>query len=384
MKITAAVVRDAGGQFLLEELDLEEPKADEVLVRIVATGICHTDLIVRDQFYPTPLPVVLGHEGAGIVEAVGPGVKAIRPGDRVLLSFGACGSCPSCRGGHVAYCWHHMEMNFSGKRYSGSAWDVPAPLSRTTTDGRGAISCEPVNGAFFQQSSFATHAIANEANAVVVEADAPLATLAPLGCGFQTGAGAVLNNLRPRAGASIAVMGAGSVGLAAVMAAVLAGCGTIVAVDRRKDRLDLARSLGATHAVDADEADVGAAVMEASRGGVEFSLDTTGNPGVLRTAVDVLQTRGVCGLIGGARLGTEASFEMTHLLFGRTVRGILQGDSDRKTFIPRLVSLFREGLFPIDRLVSVFPFAEIDRAVAAMKAGDVIKPVLDIAGAGAG
>lgn len=375
MKIKAAIVREKGGPFLVESLGLESPKGDEILVRIEASGICHTDLIVRDQFYPTPLPVVLGHEGGGVVEAVGPDVKHIVPGDHVLLSFASCGDCPSCLEGQISYCWHHMEMNFSGRRYSGKAWDVPSSIVPNGA-GSGNISCEEISGAFFHQSSLATHAIATERNAVVIDQAAPLNLLAPLGCGFQTGAGAVLNTLRPKPGSSIVITGTGAVGLAAVMAAKIAGCNPIIVVDLNEARLDLALSLGATDAVNPKDGDVVEQIKTIARGGVQFSIETTANPSVFRSAVDVLQPRGVCGLIGGAKLGTEVAFDMTHILFGRTVRGILQGDSVPKLFLPKLIQLFQDGKFPIDKLIRHYPLDDINQAVTDMKAGATIKPVI--------
>lgn len=372
MDIKAAVVRERGGPFLIEDLQLEAPSAGEVLVKVVACGICHTDLIIRDQFYPTPLPIVLGHEGAGIVEAVGAGVKTVRPGDHVLMSFAYCGTCQSCLEGATSYCWHHMEMNFSGKRYSGSDWTIPAPLSKKCAHG----NPEPINGAFFNQSALATHAIATEENVVVVDKDADLKTLAPLGCGFQTGAGAVLNTLRPEVGSSLVITGAGNVGLAAVMAAKIIKCDPIIVIDVVPERLTLARELGATHTIDATREEAVAAVKRICPGGVRYAIESTGNPNVLRSAFEVLHARGVCGLIGGSKIGTEVSLDMTHLLFGRTVRGILQGDSKPKKFLPQLVKLYKDGLFPIDRLISHYRLAQIEDAVADMKSGRTIKPVL--------
>ena len=380
MQTIAAVVREKGAPFTFETLDLADPVKDEIRVKIVASGICHTDLIIRDQFYPTPLPAVLGHEGAGVVEAVGPDVTRIKPGDHVLMSFAACGTCPSCIDGQAAYCWHHMEMNFSGHRYSGKGWDIPSPISKQVRSSSGEVRTEEISGAFFHQSSFATLAIATEKNAVVVDRDLPLTTLAPLGCGLQTGAGAVLNTLRPKPGASIAVTGTGTVGMAAIMAARIAKCGTVIAIDVNAERLALALEIGATHAINAQEDDIVARVREIVAGGVQYSIDTTANPKVFRAAVDMLQTRGICGLIGGAKLGTEVCFEMTHILFGRTIRGILQGDSVPQEFIPRLVQLYRDGLFPIDRLIRYYPFAKVNQAVDDMKSGKTIKPVLVMGG----
>jgi aryl-alcohol dehydrogenase len=372
MNITAAVVHQKGGPFVIEPAILADPVNDEILVRIVATGICHTDLNSRDQFYPMPFPAVLGHEGAGVVEAVGPLVSTIKAGDHVVVSFGWCGQCPSCSDGQISYCWHHMEMNFSGRRFSGKSWDIPSPICLPVENEKP----EPISGAYFCQSSFATHAICTESNAVVVDRDVPLEIVAPLGCGLQTGAGAVLNTLKPQPGASIMITGAGTVGLAAVMAAKIAKCSVIVVIDINEQRLALARDLGATHTFNPREKDVPAAIHKLVAGGVAFAIETTGNPKVLRDCVDSLQVRGVCGLIGGAKLGTEVSLEMTHLLFGRTVRGILQGDSVPKDFIPRLIQMYRDGDFPIDRLIRHYKFADINDAVADMKSGDTIKPVL--------
>lgn len=374
MRITAAVVREKGGKFLFDQLELEPPSEGEILVRVAACGICLADLAIRDQHYPTPLPVVLGHEGAGVVEAVGKGVKFVSVGNHVLMTFASCGQCPSCATGATATCWHHMEMNFSGRRYSGHDWSIPAPLSRKAAGGQ---ADEPINGAFFNQSSFATHAIATERNVVVVDRAADLTILAPLGCGFQTGAGAVMNTLKPEVGSSLLVTGAGNVGLASVMAAKLVGCDPIVAVDTVESRLDLALELGATHVINARSTpNLVAAVQEMSPDGIAYAIDSTGNPTVFRSAIDVLQTNGVCGLIGGAPQGTEVSIDMTHLLFGRTVKGILQGDSKPKSFLPKLVNLYQQGRFPVDRLITQFCFNDIEEAVAEMVVGRVIKPVL--------
>ena len=376
MNITAAVVHEKGGPFIIEPAILADPVNDEIRVRIVAVGICHTDLNSRDQFYPMPFPAVLGHEGAGVVEEVGPLVSSIKPGDHVVVSFGWCGQCPSCADGQISYCWHHMEMNFSGRRFSGKAWDMPSPICLPVENDKP----EPISGAYFCQSSFATHAICTEKNAVVVDRDVPLEIVAPLGCGLQTGAGAVLNTLKPKPGASIMITGAGTVGLAAVMAAKVAQCRIIIAVDMNDRRLSLARELGATHTINPKDEDITGAIQKLVPGGVEFAIETTGNPKVLRNSVDALQVRGICGLIGGAKLGTEVSLEMTHLLFGRTVRGILQGDSVPKDFIPRLIRMYRDGDFPIGKLIRHYSFESINEAIADMKSGETIKPVLKMPG----
>ncbi|MGI9049799.1 MAG: NAD(P)-dependent alcohol dehydrogenase [Rubrobacteraceae bacterium] len=365
MKITAAVAREAEQPFSVEELELEGPRAGEVLVRVVATGMCHTDLIVRDQWYPVPLPCVLGHEGAGVVEEVGEGVTKVEPGDNVVLTFASCGKCANCLRGKPTYCLSFFGLNFGGGRLDGTS-----PISG---DG------ETVHGHFFGQSSFATHALATERNVVKVADDAPLEMLGPLGCGIQTGAGGVLNTLHPEAGTSIVVFGTGAVGLSAIMAARIAGCTTIIGVDVKHDRLKLAEELGATHAINGSETNAVEAVKELTGGGADFSVETTAVPAVFRQAVDALGLLGVCGLIGAARLGTEATFDMNDILIpGKTIRGIVEGESVPDVFIPRLVELYAQGRFPMDRLVKYYDLDGINDAAHAAEEGDAIKPVLRV------
>jgi aryl-alcohol dehydrogenase len=233
---------------------------------------------------------------------------------------------------------------------------------------------------FFGQSSFADYALATERNVVKVRQDAPLELLGPLVYGIQTGAGAVLNSLMAEAGSSMAIFGAGSVGLSAVMAARVAGCTTIIAVDLDPGRLQIARELGATHAISgAETSDVVEAIQDVSGGGVEYALDTTSNPAVFRQAVDSLKMLGTCGLIGGMAPGTEVHIEANHLLPGRTVRGIIQGDSIPQVFIPRLIELYMQGRFPFDRLIRFYELEEINQARADMGARESIKPVLRVA-----
>lgn len=362
MKIDAAVVSREGGPFEIVSAELAPPAADEVLVRIAGAGVCHTDLVCRDQFFPVPLPCVFGHEGSGVVERVGSAVSRVQPGDHVVLSFSSCQVCPNCLAGKPGYCLQLYQHNFLGTRTDGSS-----ALSRN-----GA----PLHGHFFAQSSFGTWAIASERNTVKVDREAPLWLLGPLGCGVQTGAGAVINALRPQAGSSIAIFGAGTVGLSAIMAARLCGCAVIVAVDPVASRRQLALELGATHAVDPSSEDPVKAIHALSGGGVHHSLECTGIPQVVRQAVDALTLTGLCGLMGVARLGTEISLDMNGILFGRAIRGIIEGDSVPHEFIPRLIELHRQGRFPFDRLVSAYEFADIQKAVEASERGEVIKAVL--------
>ncbi|MGW6460689.1 NAD(P)-dependent alcohol dehydrogenase [Streptomyces sp. NPDC055078] len=363
--VRAAVVRAKGEPFAFEDLELDTRlRPDEILVRVVATGVCQTDIHVRDQHLPTPLPAVLGHEGAGVVERVGAAVTSVAPGDRVVMSYQACGHCRPCRSGNPAYCAESFPLNFGGSR----------------PDGTNALSAggEEIHGHFFGQSSFATHALATERNAVKVGDDIPLELLAPLGCGLQTGAGAVLNSLKVPAGSSVVVIGTGTVGLAAVMAAKVAGASPVIAVDIVPERLDLARELGATHTVNAKDEDTAARIAEITGGGADHVLEITARPDMLTLAVDALAPLGTAALIGGAPAGAHAPVNMNALLGGRTVRGIAQGDSIPQLFIPQLIDLYRAGRFPFDRLITHYGFDEINQAVTDTQKGAVIKPVLRI------
>jgi aryl-alcohol dehydrogenase len=370
MRIRAAVTESKGAPFAIEELELDEPRPDEIVVRIVASGICHTDLIIRDQWYPVPLPAVLGHEGAGVVEVVGPAVTKVAPGDHVALSYGSCGSCPTCVVGRPWVCHDFWGRNFGATRPDGS----------TALSGGG----RDIHSHFFGQSSFSTHAIATERSVVRLDPDVPLDLVAPFGCGIQTGAGAVLNALRPRAGASIAVFGVGTVGLSAVMAARVAGATTIIAIDPRPARLELARELGATHMIEPSQVDPVEAIRELTGGaGADFAIDAAGLPQVVQQAVYGTGPGGVCCLIGAPPFGTEVSLDINQVLaVGRTIRGIVEGESVPDVFLPTLIELWRQGRFPVDRMMTHYDFDEIDQAARDAEAGRVVKPVLRM-GAGA-
>jgi aryl-alcohol dehydrogenase len=365
MRIQAAVTESKGAPFAIEEVELAELAPDEVRVRVVASGICHTDLIIRDQWYPVPLPAVLGHEGAGVVEDVGAAVRKVAPGDHVAMSYGSCGSCPKCAVGRPWVCHDFWGRNFAASRPDGSTVLAGA-------DGR------TIHSHFFGQSSFATQAVATERNVTRLDRSIALDVVAPFGCGIQTGAGAVLNAMRPHAGTSIAVFGTGTVGLAAVLGAVVAGCTTIIGVDVRPQRLELARELGATHVVDPADGDPVEAIKEATGGvGADFSIEATGSPEVLRQAVYCTGSGGVCGVIGAPPFGTEVSLDMNEILaMGRTVRGIVEGESVPDVFVPTLIELWQQGRFPIDRIMSYYDFTEIDRAAQDAEEGRAVKPVL--------
>lgn len=364
MKTRAAVVRNPAAPFVIEELDLGALQDDELLVRVVGVGVCHTDLICRDQVYPVPLPAVLGHEGSGIVEAVGSKVTEFNKGDAVVMSYRSCGTCINCERDEPAHCLEIFPCNFSCTREDGS----------TSLSKHGV----PVHGLFFGQSSFANYAIAKASSTVKVPENTtvPLEHLGPLGCGIQTGAGAVMNSLQPAPGSSLIVFGCGSVGISAIMAAKIVGCGTIIAVDPLAGRRQFAEQMGATHSIDPSREDPVARCHEITAYGADYSLECTAIPAVLRQSVDALAVNGSCGLIGAAPLGTEVTLDMNNIMFGRTIKGIIEGDSIARQFIPKLIALYQEGLFPLDRLITTYALDEIETAVRDMNSGKTLKPVL--------
>jgi aryl-alcohol dehydrogenase len=363
MEIKAAVAREQGGALTIESVNLEQPRDHEILVRVVATGVCHTDLVVLAGHLPTPFPVVLGHEGAGVVEQVGSGITKVKPGDHVVMTYNSCGVCPSCSDHASSYCHEFFPRNFFAVRPDGS--------SALSSDGA------MVHGNFFGQSSFATHALCHEANVVKVSESLPLELLGPLACGIQTGAGAVMNALKVTAGKSVVVFGTGSVGLSAVMAAKVVGAPTIIAVDMNDERLEMARELGATHTINPGQQKATEKVMEITGFGVDFALDTTGLPPVIRDAVECLAPRGTCGILGAPAPETEIVLDETHFMSGgRRLVGIVEGDANPDTFIPMLAELYAKGLFPFDRLVKFYNLDQINEAIEDSESGKTIKPII--------
>lgn len=361
--VRAAIATASDTPFITENLRLAAPAPGEIRVRIVATSICHTDIFTKDKGL-CAFPIVLGHEGAGVVDALGDDVAGFDVGDHVVLSYDYCGNCPQCDKGKPAYCNDHGSLNFAGTR----------PDGRCTHHREGDGSAD-VFGSFFQQSSFATFALSHPSNTIKVDKSLPLPLLAPLGCGVQTGAGTVFNTLQVEAGTNLAVFGCGCVGLSAVMAAKIAGAANIVAVDINPARLALAEELGATETVVAGAAS--SALLDA--GGCHYAIDTTGVPDVLRRAFDSCGPLGVTAMIAPNVPGTEVSIEMLGLLPGKSLRGVVQGDSVSHTFIPQLIDLWQQGRFPFDRLTTRFDGIDsIETAVQAMKRGDVVKPVVVI------
>lgn len=366
MKISAAVSRGDEAAPRIEELEQEEPRRGEMRIRLVATGICHTDLHEHPGRH-SPHPIVLGHEGAGVVEKFGEGVRGFEVGDHVILSGSSCGQCPSCKANRPTYCDLAMPLCFGGKRLDGST-----ALERGES--------EKVHSHFFGQSSFATHSIVPERTAVKMDKDLPLEKLGPLGCGVVTGAGAVIEAFKLGFGDTLAVFGVGGVGLSAVMAARLVGASRIVAVDVNPERLELARELGATDTVRADADDVAAQVRGVTGRGVDYSFVTANVPAAHTAALEALAMNGTSGFVA-APLGEWKPAMFPMLAGGKQLRGILGGDAHPGLFIPKLAEYWRQGRFPFDRLLTFYPFAEIERAFADAHSGTAIKPVLLMEGA---
>ena len=371
LTVQAAVLDTPGGLLSLQTLELEAPRDHEIRVRVVASGVCHTDIAVMGRPFPVDRPIVLGHEGAGVVESVGRAVTKVRPGDRVVMSYNFCGACPSCLARAPSYCHYFFGSNFLGQRADGSA-----ALSR-----QGA----PVRHHFFGQSSFATHCLCTERNVVKVPdtvPDALFEILGPLGCGMQTGAGAIVNVLRPGLGESGVVFGTGAVGLAGIMAAHAIGAGPVIAVDRVRSRLDLALEIGATHTLLADgQTDMTAEIRKICPHGANVSLDTTAVSAVLRQAIDCLAPLGRCGFVGGAPLGSTLEVDVRDMmLHGKSLRGIVEGDSNADVFIPELIRMQAQGRFPFEKLVRRYPLSEIQAAIDDSRAGRTIKPVVMMPG----
>ena len=360
--LAAAPFTATDHEFTFTEVELDDPRPDEVLVRIVATGLCHTDLTVPTMLPAEMFPTVLGHEGAGVVEAVGAEVEGIAVGDHVVMSFRSCGGCGPCQAGDVGYCEQNILLNYMGMRPDGS-----------TTMRRGD---ETVFGNFFGQSSFARHSLAYADNCVVVPKDLDLALLAPYGCGFQTGAATVLEVLRPTADESLVVFGAGAVGLAAVAAARGSGVGTVVAVDPVAERRRLAEEYGAV-ALDPtlEDAPVVDRVKEITGGGASYAIDTTALPAVVLQAQHALRSRGTLVALGlGAPEYTIDAIDL--LSSGKIVRSSIEGDADPKQMVPELIRRRAEGSFAVDHLVATYPFERMADAIADTLAGKVVKAVL--------
>lgn len=361
MKIQAAVIENKGDPFKITEIELDDPKQNEVLVKVAACGVCHTDEVARQQLIPVPLPAVLGHEGCGTIVKLGPGVTEFKVGDKVSFSYGYCGVCKACRGGHPYGCRENRRINFGGVQLDNT--------KRRRMAGNWVSS-------FFGQSAFATHAVVHVNNLIPAPDDVDMGILGPMGCGIQTGASAVLNYIKPSPAAAILITGCGPVGLSAVMAAKIAGCAKIIACDIVPGRLELAMELGATHTINSKEVpSVIDAVMELTGEGVEYAIDCTGNGVCVRQSLDCVRPLGTCVILGATQ---DVTFNVENELMGtcKTLVGLVEGFSIPQIFIPQLLEYYRKGMFPFDRLIKYYDFKDINQAFADTKSGEVIKAVL--------
>lgn len=360
MKTKAAVTFGTGQPFEIHQIDVAPLQADEIRIAMVASGVCHTDAVARDLKGVFPLPGVLGHEGSGIVEAIGKDVSTVQVGDHVVLSFANCHRCDHCLSGHPTVCTEFNPLNFGGFLAGGQT-----PYS---------LDGQPLS-IFFGQSSFSQTVVTKADNVVVVDKEVDLELLGPLGCGIQTGAGTVLNRLRPKANEGIVIFGAGAVGLSAIMAAQVVGCYPIIAVDVHDHRLKLAQELGATHIINGSKVDTVAEIHGLTRIGVPYAVETTGVPTVVKQALAAIKPLGVVAIVG---FTGDVTFNIqTELMAeGKSLIGVIEGDSIPKIFIPQLISLYKQGKFPFDRLVQFYDLEQINQAFEDSASGAVIKPIL--------
>ncbi|HBR6852121.1 TPA: NAD(P)-dependent alcohol dehydrogenase [Klebsiella aerogenes] len=360
MKVKAAVTLGYQQPFSIKDIQVSAPKKDEVMVKIVATGVCHTDAVIRDNAGILPMPAILGHEGAGIVVNVGDAVRGVEIGDHVVLSYAACHHCENCLTNHPSACESFNDLNFGGRLDDGT---TPYRLD------------DQELSVFFGQSSFSQYVVTKATNAIVVDRDVELSLLGPLGCGIQTGSGTVLNRLKPVAGESLVVFGCRAVGLSAIMAAKLTGCSQIIAVDIHANRLELARELGATHVINGKQEDSVAVIRQLTGKGAHYAIETTGVAAIVLQAIHAIKPLGTVAVVG---FTGDITFNVQNDLMaeGKSLIGVIEGDAVPQLFIPQLVQFYKQGKFPIDKLIEFYPLEEINQAFADSASGNVIKPVV--------
>jgi aryl-alcohol dehydrogenase len=354
MKIKAAVQTPATRDMVIREADLAEPRDDEVLVKIAACGVCHTDLWARQNMGRGPM--ILGHEVSGIIQKTGKAVRHLEAGDHVVLAYTYCGVCDSCKDDRTYEC-DHFSDNFNGWREDGTS-----PLS---------IAGQPL-APLMRLGGFAAYTVCHKNGVTKVDAGLDLRILGPLGCGIMTGAGSVFNYLKPEPGKPIAVFGTGCVGLSALMAAKIADCNPIIAVDRIQSRLEMAEELGATHGISGGKKDI-AGIIKKICGGLDYAFDTSGNALLLEGMRKVLNPgAAACGVgIGGSLVLNAAERRQ-----GKSWETTNAGFSVPQKFIPQLIKWYQKGKFPFDTMIRFFPFDDINEAFAAARTGEVIKPVV--------
>jgi S-(hydroxymethyl)glutathione dehydrogenase/alcohol dehydrogenase len=364
VNIQAAILWEQGTPLSVEAAVLDGPGPGEVLVEMKAAGVCHSDLHPARGDWPAKTPLVLGHEGAGIVREVGPGVTRTRPGDHIVLCWApACGECAPCREGRATLCDRVEKVSFRNKLPSGAA--------RLHARGQDVAP-------FLGTACFADFVVVPEAGAIAVPADVPFDALATIGCAVVTGVGAVANAAQVPRGARVAIIGAGGVGLNVVQGAAIAGSDEIIAIDLRPVPLEIARQFGATHTINAST-DVPAQVRGLTGGrGADFVFDTVGSPATLNTALASTRKGGAVVLTGLSRVDSLASFAMfPFVMQEKRLLGSVYGSANPATEIPRLVSLYQQGRLKLGELVSrTYPLDRINDALGALAASDGARGVI--------
>jgi NDMA-dependent alcohol dehydrogenase len=363
--VRAAVLREVGQPLTLEDVDLEEPGPGEVGVRLAASGVCHSDWNVISGATANPLPVVLGHEGAGVVEALGQGVSEVEEGDHVILSWlPACGRCFYCTQGRPALCDVAMADMFRGT--------LPGGALRLSQNGSPLYH-------YSYLSTFAARCVVPEGCCVRIRKDVPLEVAALVGCAVMTGFGAVVNRARVEAGSAVVVYGAGGVGLSAILGARLAGAGSIVAADPVPFKRELALRLGATHAVDPTAEDVAEALRGLTDGrGADYAFDTAGAPGLVAGAYSAVRRGGMIVSVGIPPEGATADLPASDLpREEKVVTGSFYGSCRPQVDMPLVLDLYMDGRLDLDSLVTRrFALEQVNEAFAAMNAGEVARGVI--------
>jgi len=364
MKMKAAILYEPNTPLKVEKVNLDDPQVNEVLVKLVASGVCHSDLhFMKGEMY-CATPTVVGHEGAGIVEKVGPGVTSVQPGDHVILmvSF-SCGKCRFCVEGHPTMCVENMAVMAGGV----------LPICGSTRLSKGDQALHHL----FGLACFAEYTVVHERSCVKVREDAPLDKVCLLGCGVATGIGAAINTAGVRPGESVAIWGAGGVGLSVLMGAKLAGAGKIIAIARNPKKLALAKEFGADHVVNASEDDPVAKVMELTGGGADYAIEAAGKAEVIQQAYASIHGGGKCVVAGMAAMGSVVSIQSYEFLLGKTITGTVQGDIRAQVDIPRYIDMFMDGKLPFDKLISkTYTLKEVNEAFEALEKGEIIRSVI--------
>lgn len=359
----AAVLWQQREPLTVEEVELDEPHQGEVRVRLTASGVCHSCLHAADgSWTTTKTPIVLGDEGAGVVEAVGPGVTSLAAGDHVILSWApSCGHCHYCVIGRPVLC-ENKNANL-GVMLDGT--------TRMTARGQAIYHYGYV-------STFATHSVMPESSAIKIDDDMPLDLAALIGCSVTTGVGAVLNTAQVEAGASLAVFGTGGIGLNAIQGGVLASASPIIAVDVRDNKLDYAMSLGATHAVDSSKEDPAAAIKRITGRGADYTIVAVGHTGAMRQAWDALAPGGTCVIIGVGETGAQLPLDAGRIPgTERVLRGSSYGSARVRDDFPRFVKLYKAGKLKLDQLVTQrYPLEDVNEAFRALAAGELARGIL--------